>query len=213
MTRGHFFSSKTTVFETPWFNLEEVRITTGSEKQSRPEDERPHYRVVEPPGVICVLLSPDGDFIMVRQPRPAIGRYTYEFPAGGIDANETPAEAARREVLEEAGVRLSSLHLIGTTQPLPSRIDSFQSLFLGVSTTRPEQAETENDMKVVVVPRPLFLDKMIGDGMHCAIALGGIKLAELLYSFDLFKDPMNTIIEKLELGDQKSPKAPVGTGF
>lgn len=203
MTDGRFFSAKTTVFETPWFDLEEVRVTTRSEKQSRLKDERPYYRVVEPPGVICVLLSPDGEFIMVRQPRPAIGCYTYEFPAGGIDENEMPQEAARREVLEEVGVELSSLHLIGTTQPLPNRIDSFQSLFLGISKTIPEQTESENDMNVVVVPRHLFLAKMTGDGMHCAVALGGIKLAELLYSFDLFKDPINTIIETLEFGYKK----------
>lgn len=43
------------------------------------------------------------DTILVEQFRPPVRQATIEFPAGLIDANETPAEAALRELREETG--------------------------------------------------------------------------------------------------------------
>ena len=41
---------------------------------------------------------------IVRQYRPAVETYTWEFPAGTLDPAETPEQAARREVVEETKV-------------------------------------------------------------------------------------------------------------
>ncbi len=43
------------------------------------------------------------DTILVEQFRPPIGKSTLEFPAGLIDENETPEQAALRELREETG--------------------------------------------------------------------------------------------------------------
>ncbi len=40
------------------------------------------------------------------------GKYL-AFPGGGVDDGETPTEAASREVMEEVGAKLSSLHYMG----------------------------------------------------------------------------------------------------
>lgn len=45
-----------------------------------------------------------GELIFVRQPRPLVGSWTIELPAGLCDiAGETPLDVARRELLEETG--------------------------------------------------------------------------------------------------------------
>ena len=41
--------------------------------------------------------------VLVKQYRPPLDAYTIELPAGLIDANETPQEAAIRELKEETG--------------------------------------------------------------------------------------------------------------
>jgi 8-oxo-dGTP pyrophosphatase MutT (NUDIX family) len=43
------------------------------------------------------------DTILVEQFRPPIGRATFEFPAGLIDTDESPEQAALRELREETG--------------------------------------------------------------------------------------------------------------
>jgi len=43
------------------------------------------------------------DTLLVEQFRPPLGRNTIEFPAGLIDKDETPSEAALRELREETG--------------------------------------------------------------------------------------------------------------
>jgi 8-oxo-dGTP pyrophosphatase MutT (NUDIX family) len=46
---------------------------------------------------------PSGDWIFVRQYRAAMGAEVIEFPAGLVDAEETVAAAALRELREETG--------------------------------------------------------------------------------------------------------------
>lgn len=55
-------------------------------------------------GILAVTV-PDGDVILIRQYRPPVGRHVIEFPAGLIDADESPEKAAVRELREETGYR------------------------------------------------------------------------------------------------------------
>jgi ADP-ribose pyrophosphatase len=69
--------------------------------------------VEEHEGVLVVPVTENGMFILIEQSRHLFGT-TFEVPAGAIDPSETPAEAASRELREEAGLTAGRLELISS---------------------------------------------------------------------------------------------------
>jgi ADP-ribose pyrophosphatase len=59
--------------------------------------------IVHPGAVMVVPLLDDGRLVMERQFRYAVGRVLLEFPAGKLDAGESPQVCGQRELLEETG--------------------------------------------------------------------------------------------------------------
>ncbi len=59
------------------------------------------WEVVEHASAVAVLITRGRQVLGVRQERVAVGRTTWEIPAGLIDPGETPAAAAAREAAEE----------------------------------------------------------------------------------------------------------------
>src|ERR1051325_551730 len=70
--------------------------------------------IVRHPGsVVIVPVNDASEIALVRQYRPAIGRYTWEIPAGTLKPGEEPRAAARRECPEGIGMvaeRLEEMH-------------------------------------------------------------------------------------------------------
>ena len=96
------------------------------------------WRQVEDHGQAAVVLPYDPErrtALLVKLLRPA-PLYTgasgmmVEAVAGIIDEGETAEQAARREAMEEAGVRLDSLELVGTVWTTPGISTERMTLFL-----------------------------------------------------------------------------------
>lgn len=62
---------------------------------------------------ITVVAEQSNKILMVYQHRFACNRAGWECPQGGIEADERPEEAAKREVLEETGFSVNELIKIG----------------------------------------------------------------------------------------------------
>jgi ADP-ribose pyrophosphatase len=105
------------------------------EVHARPEGD---YDVVRHPGAAAVLpITPEGDVLLVRQLRPAIGQTLVEIPAGLLDQREEDAlSCAARELREETGYRHTTIEFLGGCFTSAGFTDEYVHLF--VATTAPE---------------------------------------------------------------------------
>jgi 8-oxo-dGTP diphosphatase len=60
----------------------------------------------------CVICDRDGRVLLIRRANEPF-RGAYALPGGFVDVGETVEAACRREVLEEAGVAVGELRLVG----------------------------------------------------------------------------------------------------
>ena len=82
-------------------------------------EETPHQGVVGVAVVIVPVLRTPGQeprLVMIREFRVPVGDYVFGLPAGLIEKDEPLEESIRRELLEETGFELTTVHRI--TQPL-----------------------------------------------------------------------------------------------
>ena len=64
---------------------------------------------------VCVLaLTKDNNVVLAKQFRPGMEKELLEMPGGGLEGNESPEEAMRRELLEETGYT-GELELVGSS--------------------------------------------------------------------------------------------------
>ena len=86
--------------------------------------------IVRHPGsVVIVPMTDAGDLILVRQYRPAIGRWAWELPAGSLKEGEIPEAAAARECHEEVGLIPGRLEPLGSFFPTPGYCDEEMHFF------------------------------------------------------------------------------------
>ena len=70
-------------------------------------NEKNFYTIDENTDQVTILPIIDHDkLLLVKQYRPAIKKYTLEFPGGGINRNEKPKNGAIRELFEETGIAI-----------------------------------------------------------------------------------------------------------
>lgn len=71
------------------------------------------------PAVAVVPMVDNATIIMIRQYRYVVGKTLLEIPAGLIDSGEQPRTAAKREVLEETGYKITRLTSLGSVYSSP----------------------------------------------------------------------------------------------
>ena len=64
------------------------------------------------PAISAAIIVNGGKVLMVRR-RVSEGELSWQFPAGAVESGETVEEAAVRETLEETGLSVEAVKLIG----------------------------------------------------------------------------------------------------
>lgn len=116
-------------------------------------------------GVIVIPVLDNGQVVLIRQYRYLRDRYSVEFTMGGINGDETPAQAAIRELKEETGLESSNFSKIGEFEPYIGTAKDTSHVFLAneiSGKSAPTLDETE-DIEVIF-RRPDEIDRMIHSG-------------------------------------------------
>jgi ADP-ribose pyrophosphatase len=113
--------------------------------------------IVHHPGAVAVVpWHDDGTITLVRQYRAALDAELWELPAGLRDvAGEPPEETARRELVEEAGLRAGTLEHLATFLNSPGFSDESVEVFLATGLTEvphDRQGAEEQHMAIERVP-------------------------------------------------------------
>lgn len=165
-----------------WLDLHLVELTGP--------DGKPYERYVEDHGRAVAVLpyNPDTRMaLLVTMPRAALrfagGTDVVEAPAGILEAGENPADCARRELVEEAGLDVTDLEPAGAIWVSPGttteRLDLFLAPYADSDRTGAGGGlESENE-NITVVEMPLSALAAICDGEAPADAKTRILLQTL----------------------------------
>jgi ADP-ribose pyrophosphatase len=102
--------------------------------------------VVRHAGSAVMMAVDDKDrILLVRQYRLPAGRYMWELPAGKVDEGETVAQAAKRELIEETGLRAKKWKKLTTFYPSPGFVEEKMTIFLATGLTQGEARPMEDE--------------------------------------------------------------------
>lgn len=146
----------------PWTVLAETEIYNNNWIQVT------HYDVLNPAGgkgiygkvhfknkaIGIVPIDHEGNTYLVGQYRFTIDQYSWEIPEGGGPLQEDALEAAKRELLEETGLKAKDWQQIGEAHLSNSVTDELAILYVAMDLTQYE-SEPEDTEQLVVKKVPL----------------------------------------------------------
>lgn len=133
----------------------------------------PEYYVLEyPTWVNIIAITTDGNFVLVRQYRHALGIVEYELCAGTMEASDhSPLEAAKRELLEETGYAGGEWTEYTALSANPTSMNNLNYTFIakGVEKVSSQRLDTTEDITVHLFTKDELIGLLLRDEMKQAL--------------------------------------------
>jgi len=164
-------TSQKEIYNNPWINLTEYQVLNPSGNPGI-------YGKIHFKNVAIGILPLDGDLntYLVGQFRFALGQYSWEMPEGGGPLGIDPIESAKRELLEETGLKAETWTELVRIHLSNSVSDELSIVYLARDLAQFE-AEPEDTEQLVVKKLPfdtvyqMVCDGEISDSMTVAAVL------------------------------------------
>ena len=163
-------------FTCPGFDVrrDDVVLPDGTETEF-------HY-VDEPPAVVVLPFTSDGDVVVIEEWRQAVGRATLGLPAGTSESEDDDLRtAARRELAEETGYEASSLEPLCTVEPANGIANTVHHYFVarGCEPTGEQELDFNESIRVRTVDYDELLADAVDDRLRDGRAVLGLLRYEL----------------------------------
>ncbi|MBR8837908.1 MAG: NUDIX hydrolase [Stigonema ocellatum SAG 48.90 = DSM 106950] len=123
-----------------------------------------YFVYIRPEVALILPITSAGDIVCVRQYRHAVGEFFIELPAGSFDpSEESPEEAALRELQEETGYIAQKVTKIATLYDKPSKDTNKIHLFLAENVIKfgEQNLDITEEIEVVLIPQESVKEKIL----------------------------------------------------
>ena len=158
----------------PW-----VSITTKDVLWNKDNDIKTYHSLKQDDYVTMFAIRVDGLIPLVRQFRPAIEGFSYEFPGGLIDRDSDPESIATSETFEETGHKVvGKPYFLGCLYPDTGRLENrFWTYFAEVTIDKDAAWSPEENIDIVMVTRAELKEMINISEFNHALHLALISLA------------------------------------
>jgi ADP-ribose pyrophosphatase len=156
-----------------------VRLVANDVRTSATSEIQTYHCLGQADYVAILARTPDGRIPIVRQFRPAVNGYTWELPAGMIDAGDTPEETCRRELLEETGLLCRSLRYLGDFDPDTGRLENRAHVFVVEAGDAQAEFSPEPGIEVRLVTLAELRALIRNGGFRHLLHIAALMLAEI----------------------------------
>lgn len=161
--------------KSPWMEVREDKVITPGGKPGR-------YGAIKlKAGISVIALDKDKNVYLAREYHYGIGRTTMEAVSGGQEKGDTPLRAAKRELLEETGLKARKWTYLGQTDAFTTYLSAPMRLYLAEDLSQ-HDADPDESERIEIIKMPLkkaLLFMMQGKITHAATIIALFKVAHL----------------------------------
>ncbi len=143
---------------------------------------RDYYLTKKSDIVVIVAITPESQVVMLSEYKYGAGQYLTVLPAGHIEANETPENAARRELAEETGFTGKHYEHLGTLfeSPVQDTHKVEVVLVTNAKQTATATIEESEDLQTTILTREDLKTKVLQGHVQSCSTLGALALSGIL---------------------------------